>query len=83
MEENAWFSGTLSTLQMDVTSVKNTQGKMKTDLAAIFQWLNKAETRISELKDENGRLKQLAETSAKECAELWESVNFKMIWWYG
>ncbi len=36
----ALFSGTLSALQSDVTSVKTTQGKMKTDVAVIFQRLD-------------------------------------------
>ena len=36
MEEMAQFSGTLSNLQADVTNVKDTQGKMKTD-DSIFQ----------------------------------------------
>ena len=47
------FSGTLTTLQADVTSVKTTQGKMKTDVASIFQRLNEAEGRVPVLEDEN------------------------------
>lgn len=71
----AQFSGTLLTLQSDVTSVMTTQGEMKTDMAAIFQRLDEVENRISELEDENGRLMQLAKTSAKECSEQRESVS--------
>ena len=70
MDEMARFSGTLTTLQADVTNVKTTQGKMKTDVVSIFQRLNEAEGRVSVLEDENEGLKQLAQTSAKECSEL-------------
>lgn len=71
----AQFSGTLLTLQSDVTSVMTTQGEMKTDMAAVFQRLDEAENQISELEDGNGCLMQLAKTSAKECSELRESVS--------
>lgn len=42
---------------------------------SFYQQLDKAENRISELEDENGRLKHLAETSAKDYLEFQESVT--------
>lgn len=75
MGQMASFSGTLATLQSDVTEVKTTQGKIKTDVAAIFQRLDEAEARISDLEDEKERLEQGARASAKECAELRDTVS--------
>lgn len=75
MEEMARFSGTLSTLQADVTSVKTTQGKMKTDVVSIFQRLNEAEGRISELEDENESLRKMTQSSAQDCSELREMMT--------
>lgn len=52
MEELSRFNGTLLALQRDVTSVKTNQGKMKADVASIFQRLSETEGRISELEYE-------------------------------
>lgn len=70
MEEMSRFSGTLSTLQADVTSVKNDQGQIKTDVSSILQRLDEAENRISELEDDRESWKQQAKANAKECSEL-------------
>lgn len=75
MEEMAWFSANLSTLQADLTCVKTTQFQVKADAAATTPQLDEAETRIGVLEDENERLKQMAEKSTKECAELRDSLS--------
>lgn len=75
MEEMSKFSGTLSALQADVTSVQNDQAQTKSDVASILQRLTEAEDRISQLEDERKGWKQLAETSAKECAQIRETVS--------
>lgn len=79
MEEMAWFSANLSTLQADLTCVKTTQFQVKADAdadaAATAPRLNEAETRIGVLEDENERLKQMVEKSTKECAELRDSLS--------
>lgn len=75
MDEMARFSANLSTLQADVTSVKTTQFQMKADAAAMAQRLDEAEARIGVLEDENERLQQMAEKSAKDCADLRDSVS--------
>lgn len=73
VEEMPRFSANLSTLQADLTCVKTTQFQMKADAAATAQRLDEAETRIGVLEDE--RLKQMAEKSTKECAELRDSLS--------
>lgn len=75
MEEMARFSGNLSTLQANLTRLKTTQFQMRADAVAMVQRLDEAETRIGVHEDENEHLQQMAKKSAKECAELWDSVS--------
>ncbi|RXN17022.1 LINE-1 type transposase domain-containing 1 [Labeo rohita] len=48
---------------------------MRADAVAMVQRLDEAETRIGVHEDENEHLQQMAKKSAKECAELWDSVS--------
>lgn len=63
-DEMAWVSADWLTLQANVTSVKSTWCKMKTDVAALTLRLNEVENEISNLENENEHLKQSTVASA-------------------
>ncbi len=62
-------------LQADMMEIKEANVGLRTDVNGILLRLEEAETRISQLEDDNHQLRQTADKSAKKCAELHRAVE--------
>lgn len=75
MQEMAQVSNILKDLQADVSSVKSSQAKMETDVAAIYERLDRADSRIMDLEIENARLSREIKERAKQQEALQRAVQ--------
>lgn len=75
MEEMARVGDLLTTLQADVSEVKQANTKLRSDMDGVLARLEEAERRVSELEDDNRQLRQSADKSTKRCEELHQAIE--------
>lgn len=74
-EEMGQVGKLLEALGTDMTEIKEASGGLRTDVNGILTRLDEAESRISQLEDENHQVRQTADKSAKKCEELHQAVE--------
>lgn len=74
-EEMGKVGQLLTTLQEEVNEVKEANKELRNDVDQIMLRLDEAESRISQLEDENVKLCTSAEKSAKKCEELHQAIE--------
>lgn len=70
MKEMGRVGNLLATLQAEISDIKETSAGLRTDMDSVMQRLDEAESRISQLEDENVQLRQEASKSTKDCEQL-------------
>lgn len=75
MKEMGRVGKLLTTLQTDISDIKDTNVGLRTDMDSVLLRLNEAESRISQLEDENNQLRQKADKTAKKCEDLHYAVE--------
>lgn len=74
-EEMARVGRLLTTLQEDVSEVKQANTKLRSDMDGVLLRLDEAERRVSELEDDNRQLRLSADKSTKKCEELHRAIE--------
>lgn len=75
MKEMGRVGKFLTTLQADISEIKDANVGLRTDMDSVLLRLNEAENRISQLEDENDQLCQKADKTAKKCEDLHYAVE--------
>ena len=75
MAELSNVSKLLAVMQADMAQVKKDSAGLRTDVNGVIQRLEAAESRISDLEDENASLRPLVEGSVKKYSELEAAVQ--------
>ena len=74
-EEMARVGHLLTTLQEDVSEVKQANTKLRSDMDGVLLRLDEAERRVSQLEDDNRQLRLSADKSTKKCEELHRAIE--------